>query len=59
MIPINQPQFLEFAAIVANGDDIRLQLLGKDIIGDTLWMRGDQLKQGKDLFIVIFVEIQA
>lgn len=44
---------------MANGDDICLQLLGKDIIGDALWMRGDQLKQCKDLFIVILVEIQA
>lgn len=44
---------------MANGDDVGLQLLGEDIIGDALWIAGDQLEQGKYLFVVILVKIQA
>lgn len=44
---------------MADGDDVGLQLLGKDIIGDALGMTGDQFEQGKDLLIVILVKIQA
>jgi len=59
MIPVNEFQLLQFAAIVTDSDDIRLQSLWKKLIGDATRMSQNVLEKCEDLTICIFVEIQA
>lgn len=59
MLPVDESQFFEFAAIVADGDDVSPESFGEDFVGDALGVVEDVLHEEEDLPVVVLVEIES
>jgi hypothetical protein len=59
VLPIDQPQFLQLAAIVTDRDDVRLQSLGQRLIGGAPGMGEDGLEEDEDLSVVVPVQVES
>lgn len=59
VLPVDESQFFEFAAIVADGDDVSPESFGEDFVGDALGVVEDVLHEEEDLPVVVLVEIES
>lgn len=57
MLPVNQFELLELAAVMADGDYISFETLGECLVGDAPGMLDDEGEQLEDLFVVGPVEV--
>jgi hypothetical protein len=58
VLPVYQPQLLELAAIVADGDDVGLEPLGEEFVGGASGVGEDGFEEEEDLLVVAPVEVE-
>lgn len=59
VLPVDQSELFQLATVVTNCDDVWFNLFRKGIVGHTLRMSKDVLKQTEYLFVVVLVKIEA
>ena len=59
MLPIDQLQLLQLAAVMTNGDYIGFETLGERLVGDAPGMLDDETEQLEYLLVVRLVEVEA
>ena len=58
VFPVDKSKFFEFAAIMADSYDIRFQLFWKRVVGDSSGIAENVLKEGENLSIAFFIEVE-
>lgn len=59
VLPVDEAQLLEFAAIVADSDDVGLEFLGEGLVGDAAGVGENLVEEQEDLLVVVPVEVQS
>jgi hypothetical protein len=59
VLPVDQLQLLQLAAIVADGDDVGFEALGESLVGDPFVVLHNEAEEFEDLLVVGPVEVEA
>lgn len=59
MVPVNETELLELAAIVTDGDDVAFESLGKLIVSKSFRVVENVFEELEDLSVVLAIQVQS